>query len=285
MTTTAASNPIRVGIIGVGRWAKLGHMPILSLLREYKLSAIYSRSSDVAESAAADYGVPHVARTVDELASHPEVDLVVVLTTAPQHEEGVRAAVAAGKDVFCEWPLTPSIAATEKLVGLADAAGVRTTVGLHRRLTPHNQYLGDLLEEGYVGKLRSVRLHVSMNLFQASLPAALSWTAPPQNFSGMVALFAGHYLDMVFTATGWPDSFSALAINQFPKIRILETGEVIVPREFSGQTQSMSTWNPTLICRAWKCFAKQAPTHSTTRRAGSRCLAASALGSKPAATR
>ena len=236
MSTTTVSNPIRVGIVGVGNWAKYGHMPILKLLPEYRLSAIYSRSSDVAESSAAEYGFPHVAKTLDELVNHPEVDLVVVLTTAPQHEGAVRAAIAAGKDVFCEWPLTPSIAVSDELARLADAAGVRTMVGLHRRLAPHNQYLGDLLKEDYVGKLRSVRLHVSMNLFQASLPAALAWTAPPQNFSGMVALFAGHYLDMLFTATGWPESISALGVNQFPKVTIMETGEVIEttnPDEFA----------------------------------------------------
>jgi predicted dehydrogenase len=214
-------------MVGVGNWAKYGHIPVLSRLPEYRLSAIHARRPGAASAAAAEYGFAHVAETLDELVSHPEVDLVVVLTPPPQHEEGVRAAIAAGKDVYSEWPLTPSPAVSEELVRLADAAGIRTFTGLHRRLAPHNRYLGDLLKEGYVGKLRSVRLHVSTNIFQSSLPQALSWTAPPQNSSGMVAIFAGHYLDMVFTATGWPDSFSALAVNQFPKISIIETGEVI----------------------------------------------------------
>jgi predicted dehydrogenase len=227
MSTKPSSSPIRVGLIGVGNWAKYGHIPVLNLLPEYKLSAIFARRRDAAVSAAKDYGITHVANTLEELVYHPEVDLVVVLTPAPQHEEGIRAAIAAGKDVYSEWPLTPSVALSEELVRLADAAGVRTIVGLHRRLAPHNRYLADLLKDGYVGELRSVRMHVSINLFQASLPKALSWSAPPENFSGMAAIFAGHYLDMLFSAAGWPGNISGLGVNQFPKITIIETGEVI----------------------------------------------------------
>jgi predicted dehydrogenase len=227
--------PIRVGLVGIGNWARNGHIPVLSLLPHYKLSTIYSQRREAAEEAAAEYGFPYVANTLDELVNHPEVDLVVILTTAPQHEEAIRAAVAARKDVYSEWPLTPSTASSEDLVRLAHAAGVRTTVGLHRRLAPHNRYLADLLKEGYVGRLRSVRMHISVNWFQPVLPKALRWTVPPQNFSSMVAIFVGHYLDMLFSATGWPDSVSALGVNQFPKVTIAETGEVITtsnPDEF-----------------------------------------------------
>jgi predicted dehydrogenase len=67
------------------------------------------------------------------------------------------------------------------------------------------------------------------------LPKALSWTVPPRNFSSMVALFVGHYLDMLFSATGWPDSVLALGVNQFPEVTIMETGEVLTtsnPDEF-----------------------------------------------------
>jgi len=80
--------------------------------------------------------------------------------------------------------------------------------GLQRRLAPHNRYLRDLLAEGYVGRLRSPRLHVSMNYFQPRLPNALSWTVPPENFSSMVAIYVGHFLDMLFEAIGWPTCVS-----------------------------------------------------------------------------
>lgn len=222
-----ASNPIRVGLIGIGNWALHGHVRVLTLLPQYKITAIQARRKSAAQAAASEYGIAHVVDSIEELVAHPEVDLVVVLTTAPQHEEAVRAAIAAKKDVYCEWPLTPSTATSKELLRLANAAGVRTIVGLQRRLSPHNRHLKHLLETGYVGKLRSVRMHVSMNYFQAIRSQALKWTAPPENFSSVVAIYAGHFIDMLLTATGWPTTVNGLLINQFPEVTIRETGEVI----------------------------------------------------------
>jgi predicted dehydrogenase len=219
--------PIRIGMVGIGNWAKHGHVRVLKLLPQYGLSAIYSQRRAAAEEAVARYGFKHVVNSLDELVNHPEVDLVVVLTTAPQHAEAARAAIAAKKDVYCEWPLTPSIETSEELVRLADVAGVRTMLGVQRRFAPHNRYLADLLKDGYVGKLRSVRMYVGINYFQAQLSKILRWTVPPENFSSMVAIYGGHFLDMLFQAIGWPNSVSALAVNQFPEITIIETGEKI----------------------------------------------------------
>lgn len=219
--------PIRVGIIGVGNWARHGHLRVLDLLPHYHLQAVYSERRERAEAAAADYSISQVADSVDALVNNPEVDLVVVLNTAPQHEKTVRTAIAAGKDVYCEWPLTTTTADSEHLRQLANHAGVRHLVGLQRRHAPHNRYLQDLLQQGYVGKVRSVRMHVSMNGFQALRPNALRWTAPQDNFSSAIAIYAGHFLDMLLTVTGWPVSVSGLMVSQFPQVTIEETGEVL----------------------------------------------------------
>jgi predicted dehydrogenase len=214
-------------MVGMGNWAQHGHVRVLNLLPEYKLSVLYSQRREAAAAAASKYGFHHGVGSIGELLAHPEVDLVVVATTAPQHEHSIRAAVEAGKDVYCEWPLTTSTATSEEMVRIAHAAGVRTITGLQRRLAPHNRYLKDLLAEGYVGRLRSARIHVSMNYSQPRIPRALRWTAPPENFSSMVAIYVGHFLDMLFEATGWPTEVSALAVNHFPTVTVVETGEEI----------------------------------------------------------
>lgn len=91
------SAPIRVGLVGIGNWALHGHVRVLSLLPQYEISAIYSQRQESAQAAAEQFGIRHVVGSLDELVSHPEVDLVIVLTTAPQHEDAVRAAIAAKK--------------------------------------------------------------------------------------------------------------------------------------------------------------------------------------------
>ena len=216
---------IKVGLIGAGNWANHGHLRVLDLLPDYEVVAVQARRRAAAEAAAARFGVVTVMETAEELANLPGLDLVLVLNTAPQHADTVRAVIAAGKDVYCEWPLTVDTATAEDLLRRARERGVRHVVGLQRRLAPHNRYLRDLLADGYVGKLRSVRMHVSTPYFHEVLPKALAWTVPPQNFSSIIAIYAGHFLDMLFQAAGWPESVSALLVNQFPEVRIAGTDE------------------------------------------------------------
>jgi predicted dehydrogenase len=226
IATVQHAKKIRVGLVGVGNWAKYGHMRVLKLLPEYEIVAIYSQRKAAADAAAQERAIPHVAGSLQELVTNPDVDMVIVLTTAPQHEDGVRAAIAAGKDVYCEWPFMTSTAKAEELLALAKAAGVRHVVGLQRRLAPFTLFVRDQLQRGYVGKLRSARIHVSMNYFQALRPNALRWTIPPENLSSVVDIYAGHFLDMLFAMVGDPTEMAALTVNQFKDVKIAETGEV-----------------------------------------------------------
>jgi predicted dehydrogenase len=221
------SKIIRVGIIGVGNWAKFGHIPSLQLLPEYEITVVQSRRREAAEDAAQKYNIPNVVDTAEEVANHPEVDLVLVLTIAPLHAEGVRLALAAGKDVYTEWPFTTTTENAKELIALANKTGARHIIGLQRRLSPTNRYLADLIKGGKVGKLRSVRLHVSMNYFQALRSSSLRWTIAPENFSNVIVIYAGHFLDMLFAAVGKPLSISALQVNQFPEVTVMGTDEVI----------------------------------------------------------
>lgn len=86
---------IRVGIAGVGNWANHGHLRVLALLPQYEVIAVYARRREAAQAAASRYDIPHIANSIAELVARADVDLVVVLTIAPLHEEGVRAAIAA----------------------------------------------------------------------------------------------------------------------------------------------------------------------------------------------
>jgi predicted dehydrogenase len=218
---------IRVGIIGAGNWAEYGHIPSLKLQPEFELTAIFSRDRQKADALAARHGFKYAVTSMQELAGHPEVDLVLVLTPAPQHEAGIRAAIAAGKDVYCEWPLTPSKAVSQELMALAQQAGVRHIVGLQRRLGPDYRYVRDLLRDGYIGELRSVRLHISVEYFQKERKAALYYTIPEQNFSSLLSIYGGHFFDAIFTMLGHPDSIQALTLNQFKQVTLIETGEVL----------------------------------------------------------
>jgi predicted dehydrogenase len=79
----------------------------------------------------------------------------VVLAPAPEHAPLAKAAIAAGKDIYSEWPLTTKTSDSEELLSLAEAKEVRHIVGLQRRLGPSARYTRDLVKQGYVGRIRS----------------------------------------------------------------------------------------------------------------------------------
>ena len=221
------SKKIRVGLVGVGTWAEYGHIPSFKLLPEFEIVAVMSRSQQKADEVAARHGIKYALNSLQALAEHPEVDFVVVLTPAPQHEEGIRAAIAAGKDVYCEWPLTPSKQTSQALMELARQAGVRHIVGLQRRLAPGYRYVRDLVRNGFIGELRSVRLHISVEYFQKQRTAKLYYTIPEENFSSLLSIYGGHFFDAIFTMLGHPTSINALTVNQFKEVTLTETGVVL----------------------------------------------------------
>ncbi|MGQ7935286.1 Gfo/Idh/MocA family protein [Paraburkholderia sp. D1E] len=103
---------------------------------------------------------------------------------------------------------------------------MRTIIGLQRRLNPGYRYVRGLLEQGEIGEVRSVRLHVSVKYFRRARPTSLYFTIPEKNFSSLLSIYGGHFLDALFTTmVGYPQSLSALTVNQFKKVTLVETRE------------------------------------------------------------
>lgn len=216
---------IRIGLIGVGNWATYGHIPALQLLPEYEITAICSRSIDRASAIAKKFAIGCAVSKVEELVNLSNVDLVAVLPPAPEHAWMAKTAIAAGKDVYCEWPLTTSTEQSEELLQLATAAGVRHFVGLQRTLGASSLHLSQLIHDEYIGRVRSVRMHVSMGSFGPTRSPSLEWTVPAGNFSHILSIYGGHFMDMLFRAVGMPQTLSAIVATQFPTLTLTSTGE------------------------------------------------------------
>jgi predicted dehydrogenase len=122
MNASKSAAKIRVGIVGVGNWARYGHIPALRLLPDYEIVAVSSRREEMASVIAREFFIPHAFDDALKLVNHPDVDLVAVLTPAPQHAAVVMQSIAAGKDVYCEWPLTTNTEDSEELLQLAEEA-------------------------------------------------------------------------------------------------------------------------------------------------------------------
>src|SRR5712691_2682995 len=63
------------------------------------------RSAESARAAGEAFGVSQVFSDHELLVNQPDIDVVAVTVKVPHHRELVSAALAAGKAVYCEWPL------------------------------------------------------------------------------------------------------------------------------------------------------------------------------------
>src|SRR6188768_1915317 len=155
----ASSNRLRVGLIGAGgRWGPWAHVPALQGLPETELYAVCTAHADTAQAAADKFGVKHAYGDVAALGKDPQVEAALVAVRVPAHYALSKAALEAGKHVYCEWPLGANTKEAEELAALARKKNVHTMVGLQRRASPAYQHLRDLVQEGYVGKVLSVTM-------------------------------------------------------------------------------------------------------------------------------
>jgi predicted dehydrogenase len=122
VTTPANSNDVRLGLVGTGAMAAQ-MAQAAELLPRVGVSAVLSRSSDTAGSFCAAHAVGARAST-DVAAFLDAVDAVYIATPLAHHMQYARAAIAAGKPVLCEKPLTGSVGETEALLAQARAQGV-----------------------------------------------------------------------------------------------------------------------------------------------------------------
>ncbi len=132
------------------------HLRALPRARRVELRAICDPAPAAAELAALA-GVPvdgELARTL----RRDDVQAVLIAAPTPLHEPLVRAALAAGKHVLCEKPLTFDPEADRSLAAEADRRGLALHVGFWRRHAWPYREAQRVLAAGTIGAPRMLRL-------------------------------------------------------------------------------------------------------------------------------
>jgi len=68
---------------------------------------------------------------------------------------------------------------------------------------------------------------VSVDAFIPTIPGRYAWAFPAANFSHVLSIYWGHFMDLLFQAAGFPDRRQAVVENHFPFFIVAETGERI----------------------------------------------------------
>lgn len=223
--------PIGVGIIGASLkgWAATAHVPALKLLPGFRLVAVSTSHLATATAAAEAFGAPHAFDNAQDLVDCPEVALVVVAVKVPHHQQLVNTALAAGKLVYCEWPLGNGTAEAEAMAALAATHGVRTFTGLQALSLPETHYLKQALAEGLVGEVLSTTLVGSGRGWGAVTDARNAYTLDPANGCTLLTIPLGHTVAAVAHVLGSFQRLSATLARRRTMAEVLPT-HVSIPQ-------------------------------------------------------
>src|SRR5438034_3625139 len=219
-----------VGIIGVSPvrgWAATAHIPALRALPNYEVRALSAHSGESAHAAGEAFGVSAVFSDHEQLVTQPDIDVVAVTVKVPHHRELVSAALAAGKAVYCEWPLGRNLDDARAMAALAAKQGVRTVVGLQARQAPAIEFVQELLRDGYVGEVLSTTM-VGVSVPGDVVGQPNAYMLDKTNGANVLTIAVGHSLDILNYVLGEFADLSAVSSLRRPRITIEETGEPIV---------------------------------------------------------
>ena len=203
--------PFGIGVIGCGN---ISNQYLRNLTAFPDTAVVICADLDAAraKAQAAAYGVPQWGSPGDALG-HPGVQLIVNLTVPAAHAEVTAAAIAAGKHVWSEKPLTLDVAGGRALLAAARAAGVRVGCAPDTVLGAGLQSARRLIDSGAIGTPLT-----ALTLLQG--PGPQSWHPDPEF---LFAAGAGPLFDL------GPYYLSVLAVLFGPALRVAAVGRR--PRE------------------------------------------------------
>ena len=207
---------IRLGLIGAsvrGTWSARSHLPALQASSDVELSAVCTTRADSAEAARQAWGARLAFDDYHKMVASPQIDAVAVVVRVPSHYAPTKAALEAGKHVYCEWPLGRTTAEAVELAALAKANGLVTAVGLQARVNPAVMHTKELVEAGYVGEVMAVHVRL-VREGVLTRPSNRTWQRDSELGANTLTIANGHTVDAMRFVAGDFGRLSAVVATQ-----------------------------------------------------------------------
>ncbi len=224
-----ADSKIRIGVVGANPtygWSPSAHLPALLALPEYELAAVCTAHPETARESAEKFGAAQAFHDIGTMLDEAELDAVSVVVRVPGHYALTKAALEAGKNTLCEWPLGNGIDETRELADLARTRGVQSAVCLQGRYSPVMVRLRELIAEGYVGEL--VSCHMTQ-LMEGVLerPSDRTWQSDKTQGATHLTIQTGHAIDYFCMCVGEFSEVAAQVSTQVDQWRQTDTGHMV----------------------------------------------------------
>lgn len=149
---------VRIGVIGTGSIARR-FVPEASFVSGNEISAAYNPDTEACRNFCRTFGIGTAASSLEELLAN--CDAVYVASPHYTHFEYAKAALEAGKDVFCETPFVLHLAEAKELYAIAEAKRRTLMVAHKTAYCPAFRHLVTMLKSGVIGKIVDINASVT----------------------------------------------------------------------------------------------------------------------------
>ncbi|CAN7353780.1 Gfo/Idh/MocA family protein [Paenibacillus sp. LjRoot56] len=158
-----------------------------------EIVAIWDEIVERGQKEAETRGVAFYA-SLEELLANPEIEAVVVDTPTNLHRDVIIAAARAGKHIFTEKVIAPTLHEVNEILGAVEEAGVTLTVSLPRLNSPSTLAIQDIVAKELLGQITLVRTRLSHNGGISTTANPNGWL--PQHFYNAEQCGGGALIDL-----------------------------------------------------------------------------------------
>jgi 1,5-anhydro-D-fructose reductase (1,5-anhydro-D-mannitol-forming) len=186
------SKPLKIAVLGF--W----HVHAKDYARQAQqhpgteLVAVWDDDLALGQAGADEFGVPFTD-DLDSLLAGDDLDGVTITTPTSAHRDVMVKAANAGKHIFTEKLLAPTVAEAEEIIAAADANGVKLVVSLPRLAHGYTQAIREVVDSGQLGQLTYGRVRLSHD---GAIPRDGTEGWLPQRFFDQKAAIGGALTDL-----------------------------------------------------------------------------------------
>jgi len=208
-----SANPIDVGIVGLGRWARV-LTRAAQKSDKLRIVGAFSRSEEKRQAFARDMGVPAVA-DMNALLADPAIKGVILTVPNEQHYALALQVARAKKHVYTEKPIAHNLEDGLKLAALEKEHGITVTVGHSARLMGGIRLIKEMIDRGELGRVAFLEANFSNERALELTPSTWRWyrdRAP----GGPLSQLAIHQFDLLHMLGGEVAEVSSMASKLSP---------------------------------------------------------------------
>jgi glucose-fructose oxidoreductase len=159
-STAKKKDKLGIALVGLGYYSTDLLAPALQMTEKCYLAGIVTGSPEKAEKWKQKYNIPdkniYNYQNFDLIANNPDIDIVYVVLPPSMHKEYVIRAAKAGKHVFCEKPMAPSVNDCMAMIKVCKDNKVNLAIGYRCQHDPNTQEYMRITREKLYGKVKMV---------------------------------------------------------------------------------------------------------------------------------